>query len=333
MSLIDLEFKRPIATFGEKVILEKSDRQKNIKDPLEYGVSFLDAVTEGITKNDLIIIGAKTGTGKTQLATLIAMTNARKGKRVHYYALEAENFEIERRIKYRMLAEKYLSMNRYDKVRISYPSWYRCKLDHVFEKIEPEINEMLGTIYSSLFTIYGHGNFTIEDFEKSFLAIQDQTDLVIIDHLHYFDFDDTNENRAYKRIVKSIHDLALHVGKPVILVAHMRKSDKKEKTLLPGIEDFHGTSDIPKIATTAIVIGPCKNSETGDPTLWKTYMRVAKLRMDMSRTHYAAQTCFDVKTQGYEKHFVFGRFVNFDEEFEALSENQTPEWAKQEKGK
>jgi replicative DNA helicase len=324
----DIGLRLPGKTFAEKVIAEKAERFKNTLNPLNYGVNFLDKATGGIIKNDLIIIGAKTGVGKTQLATLIAMNNAKEGKRVHYFALEAEPYEIERRIKYRMLASQYFASRILSETKISYPDWYRCKLEDVFADIEPQVNEMAGKIYSNLFTIYGNGSFKLKDFEKSFLAIQDQTDLVIIDHLHYFDFETTNENAEYKQIVKSIHDLALHIGKPVILVAHMRKSDRKEIALLPNIEDFHGTSDISKIATTAIIIGPAKNSENYDPMIWKTYMRIAKFRMDMSRTGYIAEANFDVKTQTYFSNFLLTRYAPFCDEFQELEFRNYPDWAK-----
>ncbi len=53
------------------------------------------------------MLGAKTGIGKTALATITALHNCQQGKRVHYFALEAEEREIERRMKFQIIADLY----------------------------------------------------------------------------------------------------------------------------------------------------------------------------------------------------------------------------------
>ena len=60
--------------------------------------------------------------------------------------------------------------------------------------------------------------------------------------------DDPNENRAVKNIVKRIRDVSLAIGVPVIVVAHLRKKDRIPRPLAPDLDDFHGASDITKIA-------------------------------------------------------------------------------------
>jgi replicative DNA helicase len=55
-----------------------------------FGVTYLDAALKGICPNDLILIGATSGAGKTELCAQIARINAKLGKRVNYIALEAE---------------------------------------------------------------------------------------------------------------------------------------------------------------------------------------------------------------------------------------------------
>jgi replicative DNA helicase len=89
--------------FRDRVTEERLQRTQQGASCLTFGVQFLDEAVGGIYSNDLVLYGAKTGIGKTQLATITAMANAANGKRVHFFALEAEQHEIERRIKYQIL--------------------------------------------------------------------------------------------------------------------------------------------------------------------------------------------------------------------------------------
>lgn len=227
----NLKLLEGLRLFKDRLLEERSQRTRQGAACLSFGVQFLDEALGGIYANDLIVYGAKSGIGKTQLATITAMENAKAGKRVHYFALEAEPNEIERRIKYQLLAEVFFKTLRKDfpHVNFNYLDWYYGRLDEALGRFEPEIEATMTELFPTLWTEYRTGDFTAGDFERKFLAIQDQTDLVIIDHLHYFDFDDDNENRAIKAIVKKIRDLALLTGKPVILIAHLRKSDRRIK--------------------------------------------------------------------------------------------------------
>ena len=154
--------------------------------------------------------------------------------------------------------------------------------------------------------------------------IYKQTDLVILDHLQYVDpSDGANENQAYKQIVKRIRDIGLIIGVPILLIAHLRKRDRGQQTLVPDLDDFHGTSDITKIATKCILLS------TGNPGdaryIWPTYMHVPKDRMDGSTRNYIATMGFDLRLSGYEEQYALGR----DEggKFVPLGRDLLPRWA------
>jgi DnaB-like helicase C terminal domain len=316
--------------FRDRVTDERIQRISQSSECLSFGVKFLDECLGGIYSNDLIIYGAKTGIGKTQLATITAMANASAGKRVHFFALEAEANEIERRIKYQILAEAFFKHLKKDfpTVHLNYMDWYYGKLDQSLGKVEPEIDAMMKDLYPNLWTFYRTGDFTVQDFEKQILAIQDQTDLVIVDHLHYFDFEDDNENRAMKATVKKIRDLALLIGKPVILIAHMRKSDRRAKQVVPGADEFHGSSDITKIATKVVTLAPCLESE-GRGNRWPTYIRAVKCRVDGARTKYVGLTSFNADTNTYERKYYLGKLNPSEEAYQAVeAEENLPYWAK-----
>ena len=107
----------------EKSFVEASGR-KNLRDGiLSFGVQYLDDAMLGILKNDLILVGAASGGGKTQFCCNVALANVAKGKKVHYIALEAEDLEIERRIKYQLFARSFFSDPNRPKIPISFQQW------------------------------------------------------------------------------------------------------------------------------------------------------------------------------------------------------------------
>jgi hypothetical protein len=327
---LELKLLDNLKLFRERILEERIQRLKIGQDYLPFGVTFLDQALGGIYANDLILYVAKTGIGKTQLAVITAIAAAALGKRVHFFALEAEPNEIERRIKYQMLADNFFKFLRKDfpDVHLNYMDWYYGKLDAPLGKVEDEIQDLVKDLYPGLWTYYREGEFTIQDFERKFMAIQDQTDLVIVDHLHYFDHEDENENRAMKTIVKRIRDLAILSGKPVVLVAHMRKSDRKNKQIVPGCDEVHGSSDITKIATKVVTIAPADEKQAHG-NRWPTYIRVAKCRVDGSRTKFTGLVGFNADTNGYQSSYYLGRLSPSEDEFLPIYKfNELPYWAK-----
>lgn len=317
--------------FADRVKAERADRLSRAPHILNFGVKFLDMALGGIFANDLVLLGAALGRGKTELATLIAMANAKKGKRVHYLALEAEENEIERRIKYKLLVSLvassptgYRQLHRFNPL-----DWYAGRLEDLAGPLDAEMSHYLARDYATLKTFYRVREFTAPQMERLLLAIQDETDLVILDHLHYVDSDDKDENRGVKGIVKKLRDAALDIGKPVVLVAHVRKSDRKAKQLVPDEEDFHGSSDVPKIATKAIMLAPARDQPQSAPWRSPTYIRPVKCRVDGQRVRYTGLVDFDARASQYADDFMLGRILPGGEKFEVLKAEEYPHWAKE----
>jgi hypothetical protein len=316
---------------SSRVMGERDERLANASDILQFGVNFLDRAFGGIAKHDVILIGAKTGVGKTELSRYIAMFNASRGKRVHFLALEADPTEIERRTKYTMLADMvYRDQNiePMKRLRMNYLDWNLGRLDEITKRYESVVDKVIAETLHTLHTLYRVRDFTVKELEQRFDEIAKETDLVVLDHLHYIDTHDPNENRGYKIIVKKIRDLALTLGKPVIVVAHLRKADRRFSTLVPDIEDFHGTSDVPKMSTKAIILAPAHDRPSPVKSIWNTYIAPVKCRLDGSRTRFVAVVPFDATTNAYQDSFVLGKMTKGGTEFEELEPDQMPAWAK-----
>ena len=312
---------------------EEAVRRQNGRDGLlNFGIKFLDDAMVGIMKNDLILIGAGSGGGKTQTCVNIALSNVEAGKRVHYIALEAEYEEIERRIKYQLFAKHFFADPQRPKgIHINFQNWILGDYLQSCAFAEASAAKEFIERFPTLFTFYKtEQDFTIESMIQTITYASTETDLIILDHVHYMDFDDDNENKAIKNIAKTARTLALEMGKPIILVGHLRKANGQSKTFAPGLEEFHGSSDLYKIATKVVTIGP--GGATNDGRI-QTYFRIVKNRFEGSVTRYIGRVFYNTKLGRYEKSYEIGDAYQSNEKgFLRLGPDHYPEWAEYSSG-
>lgn len=295
---------------------------------LSYHHAFLDDVLRAISPHDMVLIGADTGAGKTDLVTAIARDNARRGKRVFYFALEAEPREIERRIKFSILSENALRSNVPGAQDLNFSDWYRGKCEHIVGRFNAQADAYIAEKLATLHTYYRGSRFDYEDLRKLFLAVQDRADIAVVDHLQYIDLpEDSDENRGYKRTVQMIRDLVLGAGKPVILVAHLRKRDTRARRIVPDIEDFHGSSDIIKVCTRAIMLAPARSMPSPNPYIANTFIHVPKDRVG-GATGLVALCEYHRGLRSYSTKYRLGRPSANGQEWEELEPGAVPRWAK-----
>jgi KaiC/GvpD/RAD55 family RecA-like ATPase len=311
-------------TFPERLEGEREERLTIGPRTLKFGVRYLDLALGGIFPNDLVLIGAGTGIGKTAAATRVAFVNASMGKRVHYFALEAEKREIERRTLYSVIHSLMFHARDERVDEMNFIDWYKGDCDEIARKYERDALEMLREKFKTLHTFYKTADFYAEHFEKMVLAVQDETELLVLDHFHYLDQTDENELRGSKRMIKKIRDVSLSVGKPTIVVGHLRKP--VDHAIVPRIEDFHGSSDLAKIATKVIVIAPDYVTPRPSNYEWPTYIAPVKCRQDSTRARFVARCNFDLRSMSYADDFTLGMMKKRGEEF-AITEDW-PTWAR-----
>ena len=175
---------------------------------------------------------------------------------------------------------------------------------------------------------YKKERFDVDDLRTEMISVKDKVDFIILDHVHYIDLAGDNENKELTDLIHTIRQVALVIKKPVIVVAHVRKTNAAMKILIPDIEDFHGSSNLSKICTKALMIAPAYDQEH-KPTLFPTYMRVCKFRKDGSRTRFVALLNFDIATNSYEKDFQLGTLDGSGSKFSLIDdESKLPYWAK-----
>lgn len=324
---------------------EREKRREDGERMIAFNLAFADDYCRGILPNDLVVVTARTGAGKTQLATMIAQGAAKKGLRAYFFALEAEPREIERRAKYRVVANRaWRHLDPCDRERLNYIDWRIGRLDALLAPWEAEAEDELRRRYATLHTYYR----VAEDFDNSRLEsllneIRDQADLVVLDHLHYVDTEsERNENQAISRIVKTLRDAALNSGKPVVAVAHLRKSmeQRKNRAIVPDEEEILGSGSISKIATKIVAVAPAlgwrinaqllsadEQREHTPGRYAPTYITVSKDR-PQGRAREVGMMLYDRLRLGYASNYVLGEVNPSCTQWSPLDASNHPRWAK-----
>lgn len=333
---IEQDFKRPstvmprgFSTMPRRVSGEREDRIESAKRGISYLTSFLDDRLRLMLPHELVVITARSGVGKTQMALDIATRNALVGLRVGYFALEAEPRELERRSKYRWLARTAYDRRMPGHDKLNYKDWMLGRCEDIVGAIEPDADLWFATKLSTLWTYYkGVEKFDADTMSREMVDIAKQVELMVLDHLHYVDAKDgDDDNRSVTRITTTLRTIALALGKPVIAVAHLRKRVGPERTLLPDKDDLMGSSNLPKIATTIIALAPAPFVTPPKWWLAPTLIGVIKDRHD-GEDGLAALTYFDKRYRMYSQHYTLGRLLKGGTEWEAIKAGDVPAWAR-----
>lgn len=303
-----------------------------------FGISVLDDALIGMLPNDFIVFGADSGVGKSEMATDMAVFNARMGKKVALYFIEGGSEEAINRIRWKLIKAKYYA-NGYKGIDMDYRKWrmgllksdlmsklnMECYLDftnnikenlHIYSFKE---GFTIGMLMNSLgwFTKSKPGEFLME----SYLDV----DLLIIDHLQYFTLDNPkNELTEMTQILMKVKDITNFHKIPVVLVSHLRKKDRDRG--LPSQEDFFGTSNIAKVASQAITMTPSYQEEDYQNNTYPTFFRFVKSRTGL-RSSIASLCSFNTTKGSYESEYAVYKLTGDKPNDSPLERFKLPKWA------
>lgn len=293
---------------------ERHYRLKLAQGRVPFGVSYLDDALGGLSPVDLIVLGAATGVGKTEIAAILAREIVRAGKRVVFYALEAAKYEICSRMKYQLLAE-YFFAHRASfpaSIHLNYHDWYQGKYDVPLADLDGMVSSALKDTMAGLRVITPTtSEFTAQDVTQ-LTREWTAAGAVILDHLHYLHWGEATENLALRNACAELRDFVNTEEVPVIALSHLRKTDRRDQSVIPTTEELHGTSEISKRANAVICFARARNVTTvsGNEAVVRggaTFVRVNKARNGAEAcTQYAGLLDFDLSTHAYsEKYFPF----------------------------
>lgn len=327
---------------------EEADFRHNIdiESLCTYGVKALDDALVAIAPNELIVIGACSGYGKSELSLAISRHNAMRGKRVAHYHLEGGYIEAMQRIKWRDICDTYYEKHKGAMLDLDFRRWsLNLERNPLFLKMEAEIYAKLSDVLKDKLFFYDKPEgLTCDDFLESLIDFHDlktafenpfsQTkrkgfdlDLVVIDHLQYFSLDkDEDELQEITRILKEAKKINETMKIPVILVSHLRKLPRGHG--IPDKEDIYGTSNIHKVANTCIIIHPDHEKDRSAEGIYPTYIRIAKSRIGL-RPNELIYCEFDAMNRRYKEEYnIVKCFPNGEVATEPLSYEEMPKWSK-----
>jgi len=317
----------------------------NVSKLCTYGIKPLDDALICMVKNELVVIGADSGAGKSELAISIARTNIKRGKRVVLYYLEGGYQEAISRMKWRDIAEEYFLNYSRSGIDMDYRKWMlNIEKDKILKEIECKIWEKYKAEYKdNLFLYSSKQGMTVENLTSSLLDFHKLTpneagtgigtkldlDLIIIDHLQYFSLTKAeSEIFEITEILRTVKNITDHFNIPVILISHLRKKTRDRG--LPGQEDFYGSSNIPKMATTAITIASASQLNQDDMAkgMYPTYLRVVKSKIGI-KPNYAFLVNFDLYKCCYAEDYEIYRLDSYGNvEKEPLQYHEQPKWVR-----
>ena len=126
-------------------------------------------------------------------------------------------------------------------------------------------------------------------------------DLIVVDHLHYFDFKDGSERNEINKIMQVMKDITENRKIPTVLVSHFNR-DKNPKRI-PTEDDLMGSSNIGKQADTVVLVYPnwaeVPNYQKG---LYPTLFGIPKSRIGLPKK--VAYGCwYDGLNKEYQPHY------------------------------
>jgi len=314
---------------SDRVDLVVGDIDQRKKNKLKTGIAFIDDAMGGLVDEDLVLVGAASGVGKTDLCTLIALNASAQDKGVFFFCLEASQNEIESRIIYKKAVDMFYKDPDRPNIRPSYDSFMDGSLSSKFLiYLEKAVTDQKKDLVQ-LRTIYKNfDGYDISTFKRHVEVVKKYADLLIVDHLQYFDTPGKNENLEMTQIMKEIRGVSLKTGIPIILVSHLRKRDKRNDGVVPDVDSFIGTSNLVKIATKILVVVPNYAQKKIDNQKWETFMRVCKNRYSQAKTRYVGKLIYDSTKGCYLPDYSL--FVPHKGGFQLieLDKNQYPSWSR-----
>lgn len=243
----------------------------------KYGVPYLDRELLGIAKTDLVVIGARSGAGKSSLARIIF--NANDKKTTVLFSLENYDGDTEAS----SLRKEYNSLS-----GATYPARQWQTNDHMYinkELLAKAAANVEKQLEDSI--IFGRTvpdgeddkGWLIDDLEKKIIwCATHGKELIIIDHLDYLDRDNPNEsdNEHITRLMRAIRS-AQELGSAVVAFSHLRKPiGKVDEVVVPNENEFIGSSNKIKQATQVIMFAP--GNEGDDKQGYVTWCCIRKNR-------------------------------------------------------
>jgi replicative DNA helicase len=251
--------------------IEESSRNKGIVSGLDTGFSDLNRMTGGFHKQNLVVVAARPGLGKTSFCLNIACHAAIRGeKSVGIFSLEMSKSEIMKRM-ISSIAE--VDANRIQSGYLAKDDWAR-------------ISRTTESLSAAPIYIDDSANLTMLQVRAKAqrLAMEHGIDLLVVDYLQLVSGSRRYENRTQEvtEISRGLKNLAKELDIPVIAVSQLnREVEKRSGGRKPQLSDLRESGAIEQDADLVLFISrdETDNLGAGDCT---AEISIAKQRNGMT---------------------------------------------------
>jgi replicative DNA helicase len=215
-------------------IIKESEDISFIVNEFTTGLESLDGKIS-LNREQLLVIGARPGVGKTQFALKIAKENALRGKKVMFFSLEMSA---------KQLIERLLSMG----AKIPAEHIQRRNLT---EEDKEKIRNFVSLVKDSLVIVEGSRSLS----EIVLLSKAEKPDMVIVDYLQIVK--GRANQKEYERITETtqgLKRLAVDEKLFVVALAQVNRESEKGADKHPTLANLKGSGQIEQDADTVIFL-------------------------------------------------------------------------------
>ena len=239
-NLIRDKNQRNSRTLREILIDVRADLFGNTPDlSIGTGIASLDRLMDGIEPQDLVVIGAATGVGKTAFALQLIKNMARKGKRVMLYSQEMSDKQNTIRLLARHAGIELYKLKKSGRLEGA-----------EIEKATAAINEL-----SELpIEIKDSGGVTVSDIRLNCVTKKD-LDVIFVDHVGLMKLETgvrkstRNDELAY--IMTELRSLAMQIKKPIIALSQFNREGQNGE---PELRSLRDCGEIEQSASTIVLL-------------------------------------------------------------------------------
>lgn len=212
---------------------------------LNYGLSDLNRITNGLQNSDLIVIAARPGMGKTSLMLHIAKSICEQNKKGLIYSLEMSSSQLVQRMVNGIsevnpdnIKSGNINQYEYDKINSAYAYIENLPL-YVDDKPSIRVNYIKNTALKK--------------------KKKDGLDFIMIDYLQLLnlDYKGNNESTRAEKVGKAANDLkaiAKQLNIPVILLSQLNRGLETRNSKIPNLSDLKESGGIEEAADIVMFI-------------------------------------------------------------------------------
>lgn len=255
----------------------------------KYGIKFLDDKIGGIYDEDLLIIGAESGIGKSTIAEIIAFNCNEQGIKPALFSLENFAGNTVDKKAYQLFKTRTMQWD------LKFRQWIDIK-NRTPSMTDEDVHKAETMAYNMHLIERDNKDYTIDRLETDFKeVVNDGCQVIILDHLDYFDaYATDNDLQHTKRLMKTIRRLQDTYKVSVIGFSQLRKNIDKN-IIIPTYDDLYGSGDKVKQATLVLMVARADK----DPVdgVYPTYFNLSK---DRFGTREACEIGYNINKGKYE---------------------------------